>query len=179
MSSVIISGDTSGAVTLTVPAVAGTNTVTIPSTTGTVMVSGNMPAFFAYPSTPTTLTAAADVKITLDTELFDTNNNFSSSRFTPTVAGYYQVNGIMTVNYWTGTILICYIMKNGSYYAIGNSGYPQSTGGVHVTVSAVVYMNGTTDYLELYGFNYAATSSNVVSTGQAYTNFSGALVRSA
>ena len=137
------------------------------------------PAFFAYSATTTTLTAAADVKIILDTELFDTNNNFASSRFTPTVAGYYQVNGIMTVNYWTGTILICYIMKNGNYYAIGNSGYPQSVGGVHVTVSAVVNMNGTTDYLEMYGFNYAASSSNVVTAGQAYTNFSGALVRAA
>ena len=38
MSGVVISGDTSGAVTLAVPAVAGTNTVTIPATTGTAVV---------------------------------------------------------------------------------------------------------------------------------------------
>lgn len=41
MSSVIISGDTSGAVTLSVPAVAGTNTVTLPAQTGSLAV---MPA---------------------------------------------------------------------------------------------------------------------------------------
>lgn len=40
MSSVVISGDTSGTVTVTVPAVAGTNTVTIPAVTGTAVVSG-------------------------------------------------------------------------------------------------------------------------------------------
>ena len=40
MSSVVLSGDTSGSVTLTVPAVAGTNTVTVPAGTGTVAVQG-------------------------------------------------------------------------------------------------------------------------------------------
>ena len=38
MSSVVISGDTSGTVTVTVPAVAGTNTVTIPAVTGNVVL---------------------------------------------------------------------------------------------------------------------------------------------
>lgn len=39
MSSIIISGDTSGTVSLTVPAVAGTNTITIPALTGNALVS--------------------------------------------------------------------------------------------------------------------------------------------
>jgi hypothetical protein len=38
MSSIVLSGDTSGAVTVSVPAVAGTNTVTIPATTGNIPV---------------------------------------------------------------------------------------------------------------------------------------------
>lgn len=40
MSSVVIKGDTSGQVTLTVPAVAGTNTATLPAGTGTIAVQG-------------------------------------------------------------------------------------------------------------------------------------------
>jgi len=181
MANVAISGDTSGAVTLTVPATAGTQTVTFPAATGTAMVSGNMPAFYAYSATTTTLTANTDVKIVLDTKLFDTNNNFSTanSRFTPTVAGYYQVNGAIQVNYWNGTILTAEIFKNGSYCAVGNSAYPQTVGGVHSVVSTLVYMNGTTDYLELYGYQYAASSSNVVSAGQYSTFFNSALVRAA
>ena len=39
MSSVVISGDTSGTVTVTVPAVAGTNTITLPAVTGNSLVS--------------------------------------------------------------------------------------------------------------------------------------------
>jgi hypothetical protein len=39
MASVVISGDTSGSVSLTVPATAGTNTVTVPAETGTVLTS--------------------------------------------------------------------------------------------------------------------------------------------
>jgi hypothetical protein len=40
MSSVVISGDTSGAITFAAPAVAGTNTITLPAGTGTVAVQG-------------------------------------------------------------------------------------------------------------------------------------------
>ena len=39
MSSVVISGDTSGAITLAAPAVAGTNTITLPASTGTMLTT--------------------------------------------------------------------------------------------------------------------------------------------
>jgi hypothetical protein len=39
MSSIAISGDTSGAVTLAVPTVAGTNTITVPAVTGTMLTT--------------------------------------------------------------------------------------------------------------------------------------------
>lgn len=41
MSSVVISGDTSGTVSVTVPAVAGTNTLTLPAVTGNVITSAD------------------------------------------------------------------------------------------------------------------------------------------
>ena len=41
MSSVVISGDTSGTITLAAPAVAGTNTITLPAGTGTIAVQGS------------------------------------------------------------------------------------------------------------------------------------------
>jgi len=42
MSSIVLSGDTSGTVTVAVPAVAGTNTVTIPAATGTVALTSDV-----------------------------------------------------------------------------------------------------------------------------------------
>ena len=178
--SIVMSGSTSGTTTIIPSAVAGSNTATLPAATGTVMVSGNMPAFRAYAaSVTTTVPGNTDTKISLDTETFDTNNNFASSRFTPTVAGYYQINGCVQINFWNGIIFSAEIFKNGSVYANGGTSYPQTTGGVRATVSDIVYCNGSTDYVELYAYQYNASSSNVTATGTQSTYFSGCLVRAA
>ena len=76
MSSLVISGDTSGAITLAAPAVSGTHTATLPAATGTVMVSGNMPAFSAYGSTVQTISTASYTKIILNNIEFDTSSAF-------------------------------------------------------------------------------------------------------
>lgn len=47
MSSVVISGDTSGAITVAAPAVAGTNTITLPAVTGTAVIAGQNSAITA------------------------------------------------------------------------------------------------------------------------------------
>jgi len=47
MSSVVISGNTSGAITLSAPDVSGTNTITLPAVTGTVVISGQNSAITA------------------------------------------------------------------------------------------------------------------------------------
>ena len=40
MASIVVSGDTSGAITIAAPAIAGTNTLTLPASTGTLVVTG-------------------------------------------------------------------------------------------------------------------------------------------
>jgi hypothetical protein len=54
MSSVVISGDTSGTVTVTVPATAGSNTITLPAVTGTAVVAGQNSAITAGTSQAST-----------------------------------------------------------------------------------------------------------------------------
>jgi len=180
MSSVVISGDTSGAITLSAPAVSGTNTATLPAATGTVMVSGNMPAFSATKiTTPQTLSNATFTKITFNSEYFDTNNNFASSTFTPTIAGYYQISGQIQCFATVGTNILISLYKNGVEYTRGSqlnlsSG---SMGLFHPSVSNIVYCNGSTDYLEIYGY-INATSGQVIGESSA-TFFSGVLVRTA
>jgi hypothetical protein len=181
MSSVVISGDTSGAITLSAPAVSGTNTATLPAATGTVMVSGNMPAFSAYQGTSQTLTGGVYTKIALNTERFDTNSNFDSTtnyRFTPTVAGYYQIN-YEVYGTTTATIsqFIGALYKNGSAYEygiIGAANLSQAHSG-----ATLVYMNGSTDYLELY-INVNGTGTLTATTAGGTVNYmSGVLVRTA
>ena len=59
MSSVVISGDTSGSVTLQAPAVAGTTTLTLPATSGTVITGpGGVVAVSAGGTGQTTASAA-------------------------------------------------------------------------------------------------------------------------
>ena len=183
MSSVVISGDTSGAITLAAPAVAGTNTINLPAAAGTVMVSGNMPAFSAYQSSSQTgITSGVATKITLDTEIFDTNNNFASSRFTPTVAGYYQINVTFRTAGTGITSSYLNLYKNGSVYArlaeLGSA--TGSTSGLNTLGSTIVSMNGSTDYLEAYGVINGTSGLSfdaANSTGQYSCAMSGSLVR--
>ena len=177
MSSVIISGDTSGSITLSAPAVSGTNTATLPAATGTVMVSGNMPAFSATKVNATqSITSNTWTKVTFDTKEFDTANCFASSTFTPTVAGYYQVNGhVELYPSVAGSRSAIRIYKNGANYKSGNDIQISGQVSMGVDISAVCYCNGTTDYLELYGL-MTATSPAI----QNYsTRFDAVLVRSA
>jgi hypothetical protein len=134
-------------------------------------VVGNGPAFRAWASSQTPITGTVFTKVTLATENFDTNNNFSSSRFTPTVAGYYQING--SVYNAAGTpFLQAVLYKNGAINSAGTG-----VGSAYISQSSdIIYLNGTTDYIELYA--YSASTTNI-DTGQDVTFMSGCLIRSA
>ena len=183
MASIILNGDTSGAITLAAPAVAGTNTVTIPAATGTVMVSGNMPAFSATASANQTITNATNTKIQFNTKTFDTASAFDNTtnyRFTPLVAGYYQVTGTVQMqSNATGPVYL-FLYKNGSSYTTLSS-FANSVTLNNVTCgSLLMYLNGSTDYIELYVSQSSGTSLTLYGTAATGTNqFSAALVRAA
>jgi len=194
MSSVIIAGDTSGSVTLAAPAVSGTTTLTLPATTGTVItntagtvtqtmlaagVVGNGPAFFVYASANQSIANNTAVKIQLNTEIFDTASAFDSTtnyRFTPTVAGYYQINS----NVWYGSAPAngscqAKIYKNGSEFT---SGLCAVVSGAFsgASASSVIFLNGSTDYVELYTAQSTGTTYST-NGGSAFITMSGSLVR--
>lgn len=130
------------------------------------------PAFSAYQSTLQALSNGT-TKVLYQTEEFDTNNNFDTtlSRFTPTVAGYYQITG--TVQGSTSTYLVMSLLKNGSPF---KNGYDNSAGVQRAAISALLYLNGTTDYVELQTYSSIVQDTVV---GQANTYFQGVLVRAA
>ena len=179
--SIVMSGSTSGTTTIIPSAVAGSNTATLPAATGTVMVSGNMPAFSAYASSGTSCANTTYTKIAFQVENFDTNSNYDNAtnyRFTPTVAGYYQINAAVAIVTALGYSSVS-LYKNGSLYNTGGQ-IPNNSVGVQVLVSSLIYMNGTTDYLEIYFYQ---TSGGTVSTYSAnnnqYSYFNGFLARAA
>jgi hypothetical protein len=121
-------------------------------------IAGTGPSFSVARNTTFNPSGSTWSKIQLNVEDWDTNNNFDSTtnyRFTPTVAGYYQINAHLIA---TGSPGECYvaIYKNGSNYAYNHhvaSGVSQWGG----MVSHIVNANGTTDYFELYVYTTASS----------------------
>ena len=127
--------------------------------TGTVTGAGesNTPLVYAYASgTTTTVPTSTSTKISLATELVDSENLFADSRFTVTTAhlGKYWVHWQWSTNFSNdGKVLNPKIYKNGSQY-LSNYGQVGSTYGsnqtVIGTVSMVVDLDTNGDYIEFY-----------------------------
>jgi len=185
MAKLILNGATSGSISLESPAVSGTTTLTLPATSGTVITTGSTfagtgPAFSAYQSTLQAVANATFTKVQFQTEEFDTNSNFDPTtnyRFTPTVAGYYQVNASVQNSGSIAGQSTVLIYKNGSAFKNGTSS-PQNTAYLGVIVSALVYFNGSSDYVEIYFWQNSGGSVNTA-TGAPYTYFQASMVRSA
>ena len=147
-------------------------------------VAGNGPAFSAYIGTTQTITTGVFTKLSLNTEVFDTANAFDSTtnyRFTPQVAGYYQVNGMVYGNASVSMIaLYAAIYKNGSLYQYGGiQNITVGSSGQSQTINTLVYLNGTTDYIELYGLISGSGTCSYNVSGSSLNYLNGVLVRSA
>jgi hypothetical protein len=140
-------------------------------------VAGTGPAFSAYQSSAQSYSSGIFTKVQLQTEEFDTNGNFDSTtnyRFTPTVAGYYQISGGAVMQVGSAQEMWVGIYKNGVGHKILQNIVGVLNRGCHG--SALVYMNGSTDYVELYLY---VNASGTVLTGATNTYFQGVLVRAA
>ena len=177
--SLVLQSSSGGSVTISEPTTASNFTATLPAATGTVMVSGNQPAFSAYMATGQALSAITSTKLQYNTEVFDTNSNYDPTtnyRFTPTVAGYYQINACFTGASSTAGDFQISISKNGTSVAAGgfNSGV---TGGFTIspTTSVVLFFNGTTDYVEVFAY---VQQAQTLQTG-VNRSFNGCFLRGA
>jgi hypothetical protein len=202
--SVKLNSSGGGSVTLQEPSTASDRTLTLPDNTGTVVstastavvsqamlasgVAGNGPAFSAYATAAQTVTNGVVTKVILGLENFDTANCFDSAtnyRFTPNVAGYYQINGAIygtSLSLYTVSCLAV-IYKNGSAYLGGAFANTQGSTGSNAasSVCSLIYMNGTTDYVELYGYLAGTGTLQLQNTSSLglMCQFSGSLMRAA
>lgn len=135
---------------------------TTPSTTG--------PAFRAHTNAQQTIGTNTFTKITFGAETFDTDNCFASSRFTPNKAGYYFFHWTLDLSGITIRQMFFYL--NGS--DCGNVFLNAGQAHADMTNSNFVYMNGTTDYMEIYAYCNGPT---VVENGTVDSYFEGFWVR--
>jgi len=154
MSSVVISGDTSGAITLSAPAVAGTNTLSLPAQTATI-------ATLTTPSFATTIgvggatAAASGAGITFPASQStssdaNTLDDYEEGTWTPVIIGSGTAG--------TGT----YSVQNGRYTKIGNRVYF----GVYCVWSA---HTGTGD-MTMGGLPFTSNPNNFAGVSIRYSN---------
>jgi hypothetical protein len=172
-SGLIISPDQSGILTLQ----SGSNTATMPAATGTVMVSGNQPGFSASYSGAFSMSNNTNTKVPFSNLTGGFNlggyDNVTNYRFTPTVAGYYQINASVNFPTFGSSYCAIFVYKNGSSTTLSG----QASYGAYPTpcVSGIIYLNGTGDYIELYGYQ---NSGGTLSTCYAQY-FNAMLIRNA
>ena len=157
----------------------GNDTSTFGGNIDVPQIVTDAPAFKAVLSADQTGNTAAFTKVQINTVDFDLTSDFDTSnyRWIPSVAGYYHIMGQVYINTLAdGKLGISVIYKNGTEFARGSQHSNGSTVACLSIASTLVYMNGTTDYVELYGYHNNASSLDFKSSIK-WTNFSGHLVR--
>jgi hypothetical protein len=143
---------------------------------------GNGPAFSAYTSGSQVISSSTWTKVQCATEEFDTNSNYDTTnyRFTPTVSGYYWFNGQVDNLSGSPSRVTLAFYKNGSvgkYSTDLGLSSGNFSGAAGPSGSALIYCNGSTDYVEFY-LNYGGGGTIASGAGnQCY--FQGFLARAA
>lgn len=140
-----------------------------------ILLLSNPYKFSAYRTGNQAVGTGLFVKVQLNAENFDTNNNFDSTvafRWTVPVTGFYYVNG-RSQNNGAGNLLVAYIFKNGVLLRDGTQADPDISNGGSNVGDLLSLTAG--DYLELYIYSDNGT---IIGTADA-TYFSGFLVSKA
>ena len=141
--------------------------------TGTVTGAGesNTPAFFATLGSEQSISDQTTTKANINTEVLDTDNAYDHStnyRFTPQTAGkyyFYALNRMRSAgDPKSSKIISCGLnfYKNGSYHLGTSSEFQNNlTRSPNLFIHAVIDMNGSSDYVEVYCAADHTDNSNV------------------
>ena len=122
------------------------------------------PAFDAY-ATGTLVLATGVTQLIALNEYLDTDNCFLNNRFTPNVPGYYQINGQVEFNIGNTVAMNQAIIQfNGAAWTEART-WSSTTLAHTVSVSALIYCNGTTDYINLAALQTTGANQGIINTG--------------
>ena len=161
------------------------DTISVPSG-ATLSVAGstsglpdNTPAFEAYRSSNQTPSNNTLTKIQFNVEVYDTDSDYDNStnhRFTPTTAGKYFVYASVRGDGESQTDLEFIrldIYKNGSTTknTATEYGATNDIDNASLTITGVVDMNGSSDYLEIYTQLRSSSQPTIDGSGNKETSF--------
>ena len=177
MSSIKLTGDTSGEITISAPAVAGTNTLTLPASTSTIATTADLPTntpyFVARLGSTQTATDNAFTKAEFDSIIFEsTSSGFDTTNHKFVVpsgqGGIYQIEANLNIESTVDTTMVnCYIRP----YLNGVADSPLAVNDFRAnyvrkfsaSFSRVISLSAG-DEVEIYGF------SNITSGTLQFTN---------
>ncbi len=175
----------------------GQNTITTLGTISSGTWNGNIietlyggtgtsicPKFRAFRNTSNqSIGTGSYTKVQFNAETYDNNNNFDSTtnyRFTPTVAGYYQIMATVGLNFSTspadvGCQWAIAIYINGSRVAKVQNNQAAAPFIAQLHISDIFEFNGSTDYAEIFVFQASSGNRDIV-LGSDTTYMTGAFV---
>ena len=179
------SGNVTAGKFLKIDSVSGSGTTGVGTMTFADAGGSNTPSFFAISTNTEDNVDISDntyTKLTLDTEIYDSDNTYSSDRFTPGVAGKYLITAkANTINMTNNSTCALAIYKNGSIMDTANgaslgiyTSYFNDLGnnnaGYYTMTLNVIVNASDSDYYELYG-----KKNDGGNTGGLYDKYFGAV----
>ena len=129
----------------------------------------NTPYFSAKSNADQSYSDNTFTKVTLGTEIVDSDGKFASSRFTPTVSGNYFFNAMLTIKSSGGNSIghiFLAIYKNGSLFQDNRIDFEDIGLYANKSIHAVVPLD-TDDYVEFYLKNDEDGDTYVIESGRA------------
>jgi hypothetical protein len=153
-------------------------------------VAGNGPAFSAYPSAAVSCANVTQTLMTCNTVIYNLggcyNNTGSTTTlnglsvpaysFCPNVAGYYLVTTTTFLVASTGSIQT-QAFKNGSLLL--SASCPNISNGVGPSITNLVYLNGTGDYVQFYTYQTSGSTVSTLANRSDLIGFQASMVRAA
>jgi hypothetical protein len=156
--------------------------------TSTLHVNGtftcNNPIFSVVRSGAFSITSGVNTRVPYNVVDFDTNSGWNNStyQYKPTVAGYYQFSWGVLINALIagGTQeFFSAIYKNGTTYTWGTDLAPSTTHYSYTNGSCILYLNGSTDYVEIFVYQNSGGAVNIEPSAGAFPmRFMGYMLRS-
>lgn len=154
----------------TIKSIADNDAITI--TSDGVASFSNIPLLSVHRSSGAgnqTVTANVNTKVQFNTVAIDTNSWWDAAnyRYVPQIPGYYRFDYSVGLNGTSVTILQSSLQKNGVTI---NTGFrllgtlATTTAGMGSAASILVLMNGTTDYVEIFGLVNASSGASFFGT---------------
>ena len=123
--------------------------------------AANTPFFLANGSGSLTLANDTNTLVSILAESYDTDNTFASNRFTPAVAGYYYLEGQVSINNDSaGSSLVAMIYKNGSEISLAQV-TAEGTNQTYTVMTSELDLADTDDYYELYAYQNSGSGKGM------------------